>query len=898
PTIPPRPARTQNLPTSTAAMDIPRIPPRPKRSVERSVSPHRDTFARSPLNDPSFVHNGIYSHQKEDTLGSNLPQRPPSVTLPSIGQEGSEYANMQDFSADESSPKQTKNVAGDLPLYAPTASVPVSTAKSRIATVTRTDSSQAAAAGLGKLFSEADDKGETSGRSASSAGTHTRPQSIYKDDEEHGIPEIGIRVPMYPNAGDVQAPTPSPMQQGAPTGVGFFNNGSKPSGRHHGRTKSGREIFHGPPGSYGLHGHGVINHNDEFEKSWYQRHPDDFAKEKQGEYGRAVPESRKEYHWVGDDLSKLVHQSASRGIGMGTSREAIGTPDEQIGYMASEEYASRITSPRPSSIHAPKANSSGSQTESPLRKASLPVNQMDADGKPKSVGSEHALESEAEDDIIHIGPPSHRVSKIGGGGYDPPKEDLGPEGGNTEEEGGWIVERGYGVPILASDEVAKNPEAEFLLPAVSPELERRGSGEYTITEPDGVPSYLTGRRSTSRNSNRNIGAQKDSQGQSRFTSPSEHERIGTPLENVKEYEPLFPDDDEHEHKERPTKAVADKLKRPDLARHHFPSQDVWEDTPSSLQLQTTVDSPQAPEEPPTPGDHGAANDFETPETETNRKQELPDEDQESFLPDRTKRFAKSELKPDVLDDVSSSRPGTNQRFPSRDIWEDSPDHYQLVTTVSGPQTEETNQYAEDSPTKTEKPQIPARPSIPARPIQSKEILPADKKVPVIPDRPKPQIPARPGKLLSKTSSAEKVPTTSDATSTDASPAPPTKPKPAVPARPGGSKIAALKAGFMNDLNSRLQLGPQAPKVQEPAKEEQVEEQERAPLADARKGRAKGPQRRKPASSPSGAAVAEEKAPAAPKLEFVSACTVWEIAPEEEKVDVPAARMAEVLKVKV
>jgi len=119
---------------------------------------------------------------------------------------------------------------------------------------------------------------------------------------------------------------------------------------------------------------------------------------------------------------------------------------------------------------------------------SFPKNQMDSDGKPTVAGSEHAMESDAEDDVIHIDAPSHRYNKFGGGGYDPPKEDLGPEGGNTNEEGGWIVERGYGVPILASDEVAKHPEAEYLQPAVSPELERRGSGEYTINDADGVPS--------------------------------------------------------------------------------------------------------------------------------------------------------------------------------------------------------------------------------------------------------------------------------------------------------------------------------------------------------------------------------------------------------------------------
>jgi hypothetical protein len=300
-------------------MEVPKIPPRPaKRSVDRSISPHRDTFARSPLNDPSFLHNQNHQH-KESHLAHEVPSRPPSVTLPSLGQEGSEYASLEDLSqslAKEErlgSPHQTKNVAGDLPLFAPKASVPSSTAKSRIQTVTRTDSSQAAAA-IGKLAPEEKSPiAPDSGRSGSSVGT--RPSSLYKEEEEQGIPEIGVQVPMYPNAGDVQAPTPSPYEQTFSTGGP--PRGSHSSGRHHSRTRSGREIFHGPPGSYGLHGHGVIP-KDEFEQQWYAKHPEDRAREQAGEYGPHVRQDRKDYHWVGDDLVKLVHSSAATGTGMGT----------------------------------------------------------------------------------------------------------------------------------------------------------------------------------------------------------------------------------------------------------------------------------------------------------------------------------------------------------------------------------------------------------------------------------------------------------------------------------------------------------------------------------------------------------------------------------------------------
>lgn len=323
PTIPPRPARAQDSSAAAPAtfMDVPKVPPRPKRSIERSVSPSGDRYARSPLNDPSYLHNGP-PPKDGSRLSTEVPSRPPSVSLPSLGEEGNEYASFEDLSktltndsiSSGGPTQQTKNVAGDLPLHAPTASVPSSTAKSRIQLVTRTDSSQAEAAGFGKQLS-VDDKvasSTKSGRSGSSIGS--RPSSLYNDKDEHGIPEIGVQVPMFRNAGDVQAPSPSPYAQtGTTSGTGFHQ---KPGGRHHGRTKSGREIFQGPPGSYGMHGHGVIS-NDEFEQKWYEKHPEDLKREKAGEYGPHIQENRKDYHWRADNLEKLVHtKSQDLGIGM------------------------------------------------------------------------------------------------------------------------------------------------------------------------------------------------------------------------------------------------------------------------------------------------------------------------------------------------------------------------------------------------------------------------------------------------------------------------------------------------------------------------------------------------------------------------------------------------------
>lgn len=535
--------------------------------------------------------------------------------------------------------------------------------------------------------------------------------------------------------------------------------------------------------------------------------------------------------------------------------------------MATEQYASRYTSPRPQSSARPASIKSGVHVDSPLRQEAQPTGeeQLDDNG-----------------DVIHIDPPAHRGSKIHGGGYDPPTEDLGPEGGNTAEEGGWVTERGYGIPILASDELKKHPDSEWRQPAISPELERRGD-EYTVNE-DGTPAYITKVRSHSRSSSRN----NSIQAQRVVPSPAQYDRGGTPLESHKEYEPLFPEDEEETKK---PKSQVDKLKRPSVARHQFPSQDVWEDTPGSLQLQTTVETPEVPDEPEVPaGDVSAAKVFEKPETEEARKDNITKEDQQSFLPEHTRRFAAENKHLGKVRDELPLRPGMQQRFPSQDIWEDAPEHGRLETTVSTPQTEETNEYAEDSPI-GEQSNVPARPHVPARP-QKKETSPIDKKAPIIPDRPKPQIPARPSKPATTARGEDK--TAESETAEGDAPQP--KAKPPVPARPGSSKIAALQAGFLKDLNSKLGLGPQAPKVKEP--EVEAEPEPAAPLQDARKGRAKGPQRRKPAASPTPAAtVTAEVAVPTQKLEISPITALWSFG-EDGALDVPAATLAAKLQSKL
>ena len=365
PQIPPRPTRShlqqQNV---TADLSVPQVPPRPsRRSSQPSESPNQENFPRSPFNEPpgpppiqlkSSQSGGLYTHGQNESNPS-LPQRPPSVSLPSVGQEGNEYADIdykeEDSAIDDAGshnelPKETRNVAGDLPLHAPKPSFSDSTAKKRVSTVTRTDSSQAAAVGLGKSVTPAtahDDadphdrnlKSKVSFRAASAASTE-RPGSSYERpdsaqlEDEHGIPEIGQRVPMYPDAGDVQAPSPSPFQQQFPAGIGFHNSGiAKGGSRQHRRTPSGRDVL--PPGSYGMHGHGV-QPADKFEQDWYAKHPDALQKEEHGEYGPGIGGGRGEWALSSDDLNKLVRETSSKATPILVSIYCTGPADSADSY--------------------------------------------------------------------------------------------------------------------------------------------------------------------------------------------------------------------------------------------------------------------------------------------------------------------------------------------------------------------------------------------------------------------------------------------------------------------------------------------------------------------------------------------------------------------------------------
>ncbi|KAI1141822.1 altered inheritance of mitochondria protein 21 [Hypoxylon sp. FL0543] len=763
PAIPPRPTRSQEKDDNTSA---PTIPPRPvNRRFNRSVSPNPDRFAPSPLNESPFGQKGPRAARNSQThLGEEL-ERPMSVEMPGVGEEGREYAvALEELSSSpetsrrsSTAPEQTRTIGEDVKLYAPKPTMPAQSAKQRVAQVTRTDSDRAATFGIGRpSIDEPGYSGRSLKKKASTTSQLSHQSEIFTEDEI-GIPEIGQRVPMLANAGDVQAPSPAPAPRTTST------DGTR-SARHHTRKNSSRGGFGDIPSDvYGLHGHG-LGSTDKLEKAYYEKHPDVLQKERYNHLHDRVHD----YSLSSEDLNKIVRETASRGAG--TSAEYIGTPSEQVGYRAAEEYTSRISSPRPPST-APKHDA-----------AQVSVDQADTNN---------------DDEVIHVDEADERkgVAKFG--------DEKAVVGEGAEEV--------HEYPILAPDEVAKDPSPYQQHPAVEPPPERHGS-VYEMEEPRSRP--------TSRPAS--------------IYSPPPAEMHSTPLEDVEEYEPLFPEDEKSG--KRPL-TQAEKLKE---YRQRFPSRDIWEDAPNSVHSTAEVSTPELLEA--RQKEQAAALDVPPRDGETpaqafaRRQEELAEKEAvtpDSFLYRQQKPPSWVGHKPHLAKEIHS-RPNIANRFPSRDVWEDTPDSLQYTATVSTPETVEEPQADEEA-----KPaeQTPQKPSVPARPKKQGS---GDDSKPVIPDRPKPQIPVRPSKPSTESKGPE----------------PAAKPKPAVPARPAGGKIAALQAGFLSDLNNRLRLGPQAPKKEESTTQEPAEEKEKAPLSDARKGRARGPQRRAPTKatsrSPSGA----------------------------------------------
>lgn len=345
--------------------------------------------------------------------------------------------------------------------------------------------------------------------------------------------------------------------------------------------------------------------------------------------------------------------------------------------------------------------------------------------------------------------------------------------------------------------------------------------------------------------------------------------------------------------------------------HRFPSKDVWEEAPEFSQLEATVSTrapsvvENSDEDRETGGEvqkrsdgksaaevayiHGQPNEHYVPgdEVEFERKQkgslkkpaQYQHQVNSSGRDDGLDRLLKKGNPSDDPEKLGVAR-AKAKRFPSKDIWEDVPPSLELSAsigeegavdvsameteehmTISGstdPVETETEQHSatrpptEDPvpPATTHKPDIPVRPVVPSSrpPIKSRQSTDssapvAEKKLPPnLPGRPKPKVPlnrpTRPSSTAT-TAAAARFP------STEIHP-PAMKPRPSVPPRTGG-KIAAMKAGFLTDLDNRLKFGPQAPKKEE-EKVTKAEEKEKVVLEDVRKGRAKGPRRKLPTAT--------------------------------------------------
>lgn len=302
PTIPARPVKQQAA--AQGVSKLPDIPPRPtSKRLERSISPAH--FPGSPLNEPYIP---------PTDKPSLLPLRAPSVAhLPTPGEEGMEYANIQYEPQHPTSAlaqdalaqtqTQTRTIAEDLHLHAPKPSLPKASATAQVQGVTRTDIGRASHDDLGLTRTRSR---QSFSRPDSAASGGNRRRSVIYDDEQ-GPAEIGLRVPINPLLGDVQAPTPSGM---SPQVTGDGN-------RRHSRKKSAVEDFR-PPDSYGLHGHGTIA-NSKFERDWYAKHPEQLEHEEGQGHGvyEGIGTGRGGFALSSDELNQIVRSTASRGSGFG-----------------------------------------------------------------------------------------------------------------------------------------------------------------------------------------------------------------------------------------------------------------------------------------------------------------------------------------------------------------------------------------------------------------------------------------------------------------------------------------------------------------------------------------------------------------------------------------------------
>lgn len=289
----------------------------------------------------------------------------------------------------------------------------------------------------------------------------------------------------------------------------------------------------------------------------------------------------------------------------------------------------------------------------------------------------------------------------------------------------------------------------------------------------------------------------------------------------------------------------------------FPSNDIWEDVPPSLQLSAEIENLQA----------------EEPVSVTEQKERATTSGSTKFEDPTT---VEDEKRPTTGAPIEGAASSSKPELPARPTIPSArpPPKERKLPPATIPQPPERPQASvSTSPAHAIPPPFTAE-----QPVEKKQ-------PPGVPGRPKPKV-ALKGPIVRPSATAGR------SSSTDAVPTAP-KPKPTVPPRTGG-KIAALKAGLLSDLNNQLKLGPQAPKKveeEQPASPEKKKEV----LPDVRKSRAKGPKGRK---LPTATTTISEPAKVAKKKEnmvVVGVWTVWSVSDGgavEVLTDPPAEKPAE------
>ncbi|KAI5837230.1 hypothetical protein DFP73DRAFT_487624 [Morchella snyderi] len=454
-----------------------------------------------------------------------------------------------------------------------------------------------------------------------------------------GIPQIGKRVPMYPNAGDVQAPTPAATPGG---------------GR---KAHVYKEEWEMDEGAYGTHGTPRVN-----------------------PHARSV-----------SDLNQSVAQ------GLSAPETSTPVPDEEIGYLASEHYA-RVISPPESGT--PAVGFSDQDTASLARAIGGGASE-DKDSElaihldPPTY--HHHLHNHHPHRIPSSRPgtrPSTRPASPAKHYHDEDEED----GNDTETEN----EREQEYPILAADEVLKRAGGGYMAPAISPPLaawrpesavNSRPHSRPQSTHPgiddddedaDVEPVKLSGHDFES----------KELLGRESLESGERPEPLFPESDEEAEGKETPGEMKVHEKPKRP--GMPESMGS--SGGHRFPSKDVWEEAPEFSQLEATVSSTPPPKDTEMTDEereaertipkrtdgkpetgikfiHGQPNEHYTAEYRHHVSREGRDDGLEKLL----KRGSSTD-DPDKLG-ASSSREKV-KRFPSNDIWEDVPPSLELSAELT------------------------------------------------------------------------------------------------------------------------------------------------------------------------------------------------------------------------